>query len=153
LARTDWRIRKQAIVMTSEEEQAIRDEERAQEEERQKSLKRLRERFKDYPDSIIEKQIQSPNLNNAQRQVFVEILAERRHNAEQAENRRYEQTERHHKEAKRLAWTAAVISIIGALASWSGVLIQSHRASPVQDAPPASTPQQIVTSPTPTAQS
>jgi hypothetical protein len=136
-------------------DEVIRDEERAQEEARQASLKRLQQRFKDYPDSIIEKAIQSGDRDNAERQVLVDILAERRRKAEQAETRRYDQTERHHKEAKRLAWTAAVISIIGALASWAGVLIQSHRSSPGREGVPvpASTTQLSVTSPTPTESS
>jgi cation transport ATPase len=135
--------------MTPEELEVQRELE-AQEQAKQERLKRMRERFKDYPDAFIEKQIERADHSHADRQVFVDILAERRREAKQADERRYQQTERHHKEAKRLAWTAAVISIIGALASWAGVLIQSHHSSPVRESAPAS--QLSVTSPTPAAQ-
>ena len=63
--------------------------------------------------------------------------------------------ERRHQELKRLHWFAAVVSLIGAAASWAAVWVQSHRspppaapANPLAAISPGPTPQ--VTSPAPT---
>jgi cytoskeletal protein RodZ len=68
---------------------------------------------------------------------------------------RRELEERRHQELKRLHWFAAVVSLIGAAASWAAVWVQWHRsptpaapANPLAAISPVPTPQ--VTSPAPT---
>ncbi len=109
-------------------------------------LEALRDRFRDYSDAFIEDQIRSGSLDSTQRQVFVSILDERRV-AIKAEQQRYEQAERHHREAKRLTWTAAVISILSAAAALLSAWFAWH--PPQLPVAPAPTPS-VVASPSST---
>jgi len=76
-------------------------------------------------------------------QILRDLIAEKRRAADAPERERfekdYEQRERHHRESKRAARIAAVISIIGALASWAGVWFQTHHSQPAA-APASPTP-------------
>lgn len=113
-------------------------------------LDAFRERSLKYSDAFIEAQIRNGNLDNAHREVFVSILNERRRAAVKAEQQRYDQAERHHREAKRLAWTAAVISVVSALAALISALFAWHPPYPPQlPVAPAPTPLVVVTSPSP----
>jgi hypothetical protein len=92
-----------------------------------------------------------PPLSTEVRHILREMIEERRRAADAPKRERfekvYEQTERHHREGKRSAWIAAVVSLIGAAAAWASVLFQTcHRSEPTaaHANPPA------VTTPSPT---
>src|SRR5438067_972774 len=92
-----------------------------------------------------------PQLWKEHQKILREMIEEKRRAADAPERERfekdYEQKERHHRESKHAARIAAVISIIGALASWAGVWFQTHHSQPPA-APVSSTT--AVTTPTPT---
>jgi len=102
-------------------------------------LEAFRDRFLKYPDTFVETQIRNGSLDNAHREVLESILDERRRAAVKAEQQRYHQAERHHREAKALAWTAAVISVVSALAALISALFAWHPPQPPQP-PVAPTP-------------
>jgi hypothetical protein len=81
-------------------------------------------------------------------EILDELLQEKRREEEQPERRRYEQAERHHREAKLIAWTAAVFSAVMALAAAVSAWFAWHPPQP--PAGPAPTPP-TVTSPSPTS--
>ena len=114
-------------------------------------LEAFRDRFLKYPDAHIEAQIRNGSLDNAYREVLVSIIDERRRAARKAEQQRYDQAERHHREAKGLAWTAAVVSVLSALAAFISALFAWHSPHRLQPpVAPAPTPLMIATpSPSP----
>jgi hypothetical protein len=113
-------------------------------------LQTFRDRFLRYSDEFIEAQIRNGSLDNAHREVLLNIIDERRRAAVKAEQQLYDQAERHHQEAKGLAWTAAVISVVSALAALISALFAWHSPQPLQPpVAPAPTPS-VVASPSPT---
>ena len=113
-------------------------------------LDAFRDRFLKYPDAFIEAQIRNGTLDNAHREVLLSMLDERRRAAVKAEQQRYDQAERHHREAKGLAWTAAIISVVSALAALISALFAWHPPQPPQPpVAPAPTPLVVVASPSP----
>jgi hypothetical protein len=121
-----------------------------------------RQRFKElYQDKSVEElealltrptSILGPFPSQAQ-QILRDLIVEKRHAADAPERERFEkdyvQRERHHREGKRSAWIAAIISLIGALASWGSFWFQTHHSQPTAT-PVQSTP--AVASPTPATQ-
>jgi cytochrome c-type biogenesis protein CcmH/NrfG len=83
--------------------------------------------------------------------VVREVIEEKRRAADAPEQERfaasYEQKERHQRELKRVAQIAALVSIIGGAASWTGVWFQWHH-SQAPTAPASLSP--AVASPSPT---
>jgi len=113
-------------------------------------LEAFRDRFLRYSDEFIEGQIRNGTLDSAHREVLVGILDDRRRAAIKAEQQRYDQAERHQREAKRLAWTAAVISVVSASAALISALFAWHPPqAPQPPIAPAPTPS-VVASPSPT---
>jgi hypothetical protein len=113
-------------------------------------LEAFRDRFLRYSDEFIEAQIRNGSLDNAHREVLVGIIDERRRAVVKVEQQRCDQAERHHQDAKRLAWTAAVISVVSALAALISAWFAWHRPQPPQPpVSPAPTPS-VVASPSPT---
>ena len=100
----------------------------------------------------IEAEMEEWAYDSEERSILRRELEERRR-AKDAPN------ERRHQELTRLHWFAAVISLIGAAASWAAVWVQWHRspplaapANPVAAISPVPTPQEspAVTSTSPT---
>jgi hypothetical protein len=85
-------------------------------------------------DAQLEAEMQKWTAGSEHRRMVRDALVKRRAEASPS----YEQKERHHRDVTRAARNAAVISIIGALASWAGVLVKCHRSEPI--AAPASPP-------------
>jgi len=115
-----------------------------------------RQKFKErYQDASVE-QLEAalnglPPRAAEYRPVLREMIEEKRRAADQPEREQfeksYEQKEQHHREGKRSAWIAAVVSLIGAAAAWASVLFQTcHRSEPT--VAPASPPAGTTPSPT-----
>jgi hypothetical protein len=111
----------------------------------------FKERYQDEPVEQLEVLAGTYLPNTEQRRILRELIAEKRRAADAPEQARhaasFEQKERHQRELKRVAQFAALVSIIGAAASWAGVWFQWHHSkAPVA---PASLPP-AVASPSPT---
>jgi hypothetical protein len=113
-------------------------------------------RFRNLPDKDIHDEMRRYMPNSVEQLVLSRMLEERRRAAQALERKLfeqiYEQTERHHRESKRSAWIAAVVSLIGAAASWGSVWFswysQTHRLQP----PAATATPPTIASPSPTKQ-
>jgi hypothetical protein len=117
-------------------------------------LDRLRNKFESMPDSRLETEMQRWPAGGAEQRLFRGMLDERKRKANEPEQRRfdqaYKQMERHHREAKHLAWGAAGISIVSALAAMVA-MVSAWFAwhAPQQPVMPAPTPLVVITSPSP----
>jgi hypothetical protein len=109
-------------------------------------------RIRDLRNERIEAEMEEWAYDSEERSILRRELEERR-------RAKYAPKERRHQELKRLHWFAAVVSLIGAAASWAAVWVQWHRspplaapANPVAAISPVPTPQEspAVTSPAPT---
>lgn len=89
------------------------------------TLKEFEKHYRDLSDVRIEAEMERWLPDSDRRQILVNIIAERRKAGKAAEKERfdkaYTQAERHHRDLKRSARIAAVISVLGALASWASV--------------------------------
>ena len=109
-------------------------------------------RIRDLRNERIEAEMEEWAYDSEERSILRRELEERR-------RAKYAPKERRHQELKRLHWFAAVVSLIGAAASWAAVWVQWHRspplaapANPVAAISPVPTPLEspAVTSPAPT---
>jgi cytoskeletal protein RodZ len=109
-------------------------------------------RIRDLPNERIEAEMEEWAYDSEERSILRRELEERRRAKDAPKERR-------HQELKRLHWLAAVVSLIGAAASWAAVWVQWHRspppatpANPLAAISPVPTPQEspAVTSPAPT---
>jgi len=109
-------------------------------------------RIRDLRNERIEAEMEEWAYDSEERSILRRELEERR-------RAKYAPKKRRHQELKRLHWFAAVVSLIGAAASWAAVWVQWHRspplaapANPVAAISPVPTPQEspAVTSPAPT---
>jgi cytoskeletal protein RodZ len=105
-------------------------------------------RIRGLPNERIEAEMEEWAYDSEERSIVRRELEERRRAKDASKERR-------HQELKRLHWFAAVVSLIGAAASWAAVWVQWHRsptpaapANPLAAISPVPTPQ--VTSPAPT---
>ena len=107
-------------------------------------------RFRDLPDEDVHAEMRRYQPGSAERLVLGRMLDQRYRAAAEPEqprfDRTYEQTERHNRAPRRSAWIAALISIVGAAASWASWYAQTQRAQPPEE--PSRQP--AVASPTPT---
>src|SRR5262245_61781608 len=114
-------------------------------------LDRLRNKFESLPDSRLETEMQRWPAGGAEQRLFRGMLDERKRKANEPEQRRfdqaYEQIERHHREPKRLAWGAASISIVSALAAIVSAWFAWHPPQP--PVAPAPTVSVVIASPSP----
>jgi hypothetical protein len=114
-------------------------------------LDRLRNKFESLPDSRLETEMQRWPAGGAEQRLFRGMLDERKRKANEPEQRRfaqaYEQMERHDREAKHLAWGAAGISIVSALAAMVSAWFAWHPPQP--PVAPAPTPSVVIASPSP----
>jgi hypothetical protein len=122
-------------------------------DERQRFKKRYQDLSVERLEELLTRKVPAvpPQVWKEHQQILREMIEEKRRAADAPGRQRfekdYEQKERHHSEGKRAARIAAVISIIGALASWAGVWFQTHHPQP----PTASvSPTPAVATPTPT---
>jgi hypothetical protein len=107
-------------------------------EEVAKARADLRETHRYSTAEEVRKAIDGYMRDSDERRVLDELLQEKLRG--EPEQRRFDQTERHHKDRQRLTRNAAIISLIGAAASWAGVLFNFawHRSpSPPTPTPPA----------------
>ena len=109
-------------------------------------------RIRDLRNERIEAEMEEWAYDSEERSILRRELEARR-------RAKYAPKERRHQELERLHWFAAVVSLIGAAASWAAVWVQWHRspplaapANPVAAISPVPTPQEspAVTSPAPT---
>jgi len=110
----------------------------------------LRKQFRDSTPQQVQTQMDKQTPDSDERRILREIREEKRRAEEAPAQERfdktYEQAERHHREARRLAWTAAVISIVSAFAAAVSAWFAWHPPQP--PAGPAPTPP-VVASPSP----
>jgi hypothetical protein len=127
---------------------------------RDDARREFEKRIRDLPNKRIEAEMEEWAYDSVERRILRRELEERRRAKDAPKERR-------HQDLKRLHWFAAVVSLIGAAASWAAVWIQWHRSpppaapanplaaiSPVptpQESPavtsPAATPEQLVPTP------
>jgi cytoskeletal protein RodZ len=109
-------------------------------------------RIRDLPNERIEAEMEEWAYDSEERSILRRELEERRRAKDALKERR-------HQELKRLHWFAAVVSLIGAAASWAAVWVQWHRspppaapANPLAAISPVPTPREspAVMSPAPT---
>jgi cytoskeletal protein RodZ len=109
-------------------------------------------RIRDLRNERIEAEMEEWAYDSEERSILRRELEKRRRAKEAPKELR-------HQELKRLHWFAAVVSLIGAAASWAAVWVQWHRspppatpANPLAAISPRPTPQEspAVTSPAPT---
>jgi hypothetical protein len=124
------------------------------ESDHEKNLRELEKEFRGRPVAEIEAKIKDfDSVTGAdQRDLLRRLAEEERAAADKPARQRfdkiYEQAERHHREAKCIAWTAAVISVLSAVAALISAWFAWHPPQP--PAGPAPTPP-AVTSPSPTS--
>jgi len=110
------------------------------------------QRFQYLPDKDIYAEMKQHGAGSAEQFVLNNILEVRRRKAEAAAseqfNKKHEQAERHHREAKHLAWGAAAISVVSALAAMLSAWFALH--PPYPPVAPAPTLSVVVASPSPT---
>jgi len=108
-------------------------------------------RIRDLRNERIEAEMEEWAYDSEERSILRRELEERRRAKDAPKERR-------HQELKRLHWFAAVVSLIGAAASWAAVWVQWHRspppaapANPLAAISPVQTPQEspAITSPAP----
>jgi hypothetical protein len=111
-------------------------------------------KFQYLSDEDIYTEMRRYEPGTAEQFVLNNILEDRRRKAEAAAreefNKKYEQAERHHREAKHLAWGAAGISVVSALAAIVSAWFAWH--PPQQRVAPTPTPP-VVASPSPASPS
>jgi hypothetical protein len=104
------------------------------------------QKFQYLPDKDIHAEMKQHGAGSAEQFVLNNMLEDRRRKAEAAAreefSKKYEQAERHHRNAKRLAWTAAVISIVSAAAAMSSAWFAWHAPQPLVASAP--TPSVVV---------
>jgi hypothetical protein len=109
------------------------------------------QKFQYLPDKDIYAEMKQHSAGSAEQFVLNNMLEDRRRKAEAAAreqfNKKHEQAERHHREAKHLAWGAAGISVVGALAAMLSAWFALH--PPYPPVAPAPTPSVVVASPSP----
>jgi hypothetical protein len=126
--------------------------------------RRFEQRLGDLSIADLEVEKQKWIRDSEERATVESILAKKRA-AERAEAdaeaqqrfaKTYDQKERHHRDVKRSAWIAAIVSLLGAGASWASFWFQTYHsqptAAPASPAPAVATPsptQAPLTSPTP----
>src|SRR5205823_8771656 len=116
------------------------------------TLKEFEKQYRDLSNARIEAELEKYLPESAQRLALAHILAERQEAAEAGEkerfDKRYAQTERHHRDSVRSARIAAGISILGALAAWASVWYSrvQTRATPDAFYAPLAAPTASVTS-------
>jgi cytoskeletal protein RodZ len=111
-------------------------------------------RIRDLRSERIEAELEEWAYDSEERSILRRELEKRRRAKDAPKERR-------HQELKRLHWFAAVVSLIGAAASWAAVWVQWHRspppaapANPLAAISPVPTPQKspAVTLPAPTSE-
>ena len=121
---------------------------------RDDARREFEKRIRDLRNERIEAEMEEWAYDSEERSILRRELEERRRAKDAPKERR-------HQELTRLHWFAAVISLIGAAASWAAVWVQWHRspppaapANPLAAISPVPTPQEspAVTSPAPTAE-
>src|SRR6476646_7618596 len=90
---------------------------------RDDARREFEKRIRDLPNKRIEAEMSEWAYNSEERTILRRELEER-HRAKGALK------ERRHQNLKRLLWFAAVVSLIGAAASWAAAWIQWHRSPP-----------------------
>src|SRR4029434_8001855 len=98
-------------------------------------------RIRDLRSERIEAELEEWAYDSEERSILRRELEKRRRAKDAPKKRRYQ-------ELKRLHWFAAVVSLIGAAASWAAVWVQSHRSA----TPRASANPLAAISPVPTLQ-
>jgi hypothetical protein len=111
---------------------------------RDDARREFEKRIRDLPNKRIEAEMEEWAYDSVERRILRRELEERRRAKDAPKERR-------HQDLKRLHWFAAVVSLIGAAASWGAVWVQWHRspANPLAAISPVPTPQEssAVTSP------
>jgi cytoskeletal protein RodZ len=116
---------------------------------RDEARREFEKRIRDLPNRRIEAEMEEWAYDSEERSILRRELEERRRAKDAPKERR-------HQDLKRLHWFAAVVSLIGAAASWAAVWFQWHRspppaapANPLAAISPVPTPQEssAVTSP------
>src|SRR5512132_1456113 len=116
---------------------------------RDDARREFEKRIRDLPNRRIEAEMEGWAYDSEEQSILRRELEERRRAKDAPKERR-------HQDLKRLHWFAAVVSLIGAAASWAAVWFQWHRspppaapANPLAAISPVPTPQEssAVTSP------